>query len=111
GSGLALNENGTVQARDRLDQLEDPFHCAPGADDVLEAVLFVELFAQILVFEAKLALSKPFADHQREFEQFEWLGQIVIGALLNSGDSGFYGSVTSNDEPDDFRIPHKRLFE
>jgi len=48
-------------------------HRAAAADDVVETVLFVELFLEVLVFETQLAFSKSLAHHDGQFDQLEGL--------------------------------------
>ena len=78
---------------------------------LLKAVFFVELFAQILIFEPQLTFLQSLANHERQFDQLERLGQIVVGALLDRGDGGFDRAVTGDDDADDFRISNQRFFQ
>ena len=73
GTGLTLDQYRAVQAGDRVNQLENPIHRAAAADDVVETVLFVELFLEVLVFETQLAFSKSLAHHDGQFDQLEGL--------------------------------------
>ena len=111
GSGFSLNQHGAVQAGNRIDQLENSIHCAATADNVAEPVLFIQLLLQVLVFEAKLAFLEAFAHHDRQLDQLERFGQIVVGAFLDRGHGCFDRAVASDDDPDHLRVPHQRLFQ
>src|SRR6185295_14399177 len=71
GSVFTLNKDSTAQARNRIDQLKDPFHATAAADDVAEPVLFVQLFAQILILESQMTLFEPLPHHDRQLNKLE----------------------------------------
>src|SRR5262252_6353274 len=85
---FALNENGAAQTGDRIYKFKDPFHRTSRADDIVKAVFFVELLPQIVVFEAQVAFSNALSNHDRQFDQFEGLGQVVIRPLFHGSDGG-----------------------
>ena len=110
-SSFSLDQYRAVQARDRVNQFKNSIHCPASADDVAETVPLIQLFLQILVFEPKLPLLEAFSNHDRQFDQFEGLGQIVVCPLLDRGHGCFDGTVARDDDPDGLRVPEEHFFQ
>ena len=68
GAGFTLDQYGAGQPSDGLDQFKDPLHRASGADDVIEAVSFIQLLAEVLIFEAEVAFLEPLPNHDRKLD-------------------------------------------
>ena len=110
-AGFALDQDRGVQSRDRLNQLEDLLHRTAAADDIVESVLFLQLAPQVLVLKTQLPLTQSFTDPQRELDQLERFGQVVVGALLDGLDGRLDGCVAGNHQADRLRVLGESLVE
>ena len=111
GSRFALNENGAVEACDRIDEFEDAMHRAARADNVVEPVLLVQLFSQVLILKPQLALLESLANHDRQLDELERLRQIVVCALLHRRHSSLDRAVSGDDDANGFGISNEGFFQ
>ena len=110
-AGLALDQNSAGQAGDCFNQFKNPLHRAAGPNDVVESVLFVQLLTQVLILESQVAFFKSFPDHNRQFDQLEWLREVIVSAFLDRADCRLDRSVTGDHNADDFGVSDERLFQ
>ena len=92
GPALAGDHRGGGAVRDLADGLEDLAHPGALADDVVEAVLRLELLPEVEVLVAEaLALERP-SDDEVDLVELERLGDVVVGPELHGLDRGLGGA-------------------
>ena len=90
-------KTGPVGIGDFVDQVVDQLHLAARADDVLELVFILELFAKVGVFLARgLKFERTLHGHL-QFVDLEWLRHVAMSAHLHRFDRGIDRSVGRNE--------------
>ena len=83
GAALARDHGGGGAVRDLADGVEDLDDLRALADDVLEAVLGLELLSEVQVLVAQPLALEPVLDDQVDLVELEGLGDVVVGAELH----------------------------
>ena len=83
GAALARDHDGGRAVGDLADGVEHLDHPAALADDVLEAVLGLELLPEVEVLVAELLALERVPDDEVDFVELERLGDVVVGAELH----------------------------
>jgi hypothetical protein len=88
GAALAGDQHRRGRAGDPADQSEDLLHGLGPRDDVLEAVLALDLALQPRDLSPQRALGQRLVDQEQELLDLERLGDVVVGAELDRLDRG-----------------------
>ena len=79
GAGLPLDQDGALGPGDVADQLEDAVHPRVPADDVVEAVVLLELLAEPQDLVLQGPLLEGAVHHELQVGRVDRLGQEVVG--------------------------------
>ena len=83
GAALSGDHYRRGAVRDLSDRVEDLDHPGALADDVLEAMLGLQLLAKVLILGAEVLALEGVLDDQVDFVELERLGDVVVGAELH----------------------------
>ena len=112
GAAFALNQNRRAAGRGLDDEVEDPAHRRPAADDVVEvAVLLLDVLPErpVLVDQAP-ALQRVF-DHHEHFVVLEGLCDVVERSALHRGDGVFHRRIRRHHDDRELVIQLLEGFE
>ena len=93
GAALAPDQHAEVRLRDLLDGLEDPAHGRARADQLLEAVLALDLLEQQRFSRCRRVRSRARCTTSAHLVVVEGLGDVVLGAGLHGLDGDLLGAV------------------
>src|SRR5581483_983286 len=95
---LAGDEYRGVGGADGLDGIENAFHGDALADDVIRSSDLRDSFTKTNVLLFSTFVSEGFLHQMSDFVRIERLGDVVVGAVLEGGDSGVDRGVSGHHD-------------
>ena len=111
GSRFSGDEHAGIGARDFFHDAEDRLDRIALADDVFEAILLAQFAAQKMIFlEQRLGFERV-AHLIFQMIIREWLGDVVVGALLQRLHRGFDAGIGGDDDRHHLAVDIAHFFE